>query len=99
LDVFAASLSHIRAVGTIRVLFALGLLVLLPFAGWQKITERQTNMDVVAKTLTEKTAPSDLILLSPWQYGIPFNWYYGGETPWLTLPQVTEHRLHRYDLV
>jgi hypothetical protein len=36
--------------------------------------------------------------VSPWQLGISLNRYYQGETRWVTLPLITDHRIHRYDL-
>ena len=42
--------------------------------------------------------PTDLIVLSPWQYGISFNRYYHGRTPSITLPAISDLRVHRYDL-
>jgi hypothetical protein len=99
MDLFAASLSHAVAVRVGRILACLTLVVGLPFAAVPKLEVRQTNVDIIAKFLEERSAPSDLIVVSPWQYGIPFNWYYKGRAPWVTLPELTEHRMHRYDLI
>lgn len=74
---------------------AVGLVVL----NLSVVLERQTNIDLVARTVAEKASPDDLIVVNPWQIGIPFNWYYKGQTPWVTLPQISDHRIHRYDLI
>ena len=63
-------------------------------AGW-----RMTNLDLVAQELTRRAAPGDLILVNPWYYGVSFDRYYRGTTPWVTLPPLDDHRFHRYDLV
>ena len=98
-DLLANALSSFNSVRLIRFAIALVLLASLPFANWPSLLERQTNMDVVAKKLETIASPTDLIVVAPWQFGIPFNWYYHGTTPWVTVPQLSDHRMHRYDLV
>src|SRR4051812_17557429 len=99
LDLTALALTHNRIVRLGRIVLPALLLICLPIAAWPKITQRQTNIDMVAETLGQKASPADLIVIAPWQYGIPFNRYYHGSTRWLTLPDLSEHRLHRYDLI
>ena len=60
---------------------------------------RQTNADLVAQTVTRGAAPGDLVLVNPWYDGISFGRYYRGKAPWITLPEMTDHRYHRYDLL
>ncbi len=81
-----------------RLIFALIALIVLPINAWPKIGERQTNIDIVAKKVTELAKPADLIVVAPWLYGISFNRYYRGQTPWITLPSIRDLRIHRYDL-
>ncbi|PYK59274.1 MAG: hypothetical protein DME43_09320 [Verrucomicrobia bacterium] len=83
----------------IAAALATGALVLAPFADWSAITERQTNVDVAARTVAAQAAPSDLIVVVPWQFGIPFNSYYRGSAPWMTIPNISDHRVHRYNLI
>lgn len=83
-------------VGRLILVIALGCL--LPFAGWTTITTRQTNSDLVAHAVEVAASPADLIVVTPWQLGIPFNWYYHGKTSWITVPNIADHRIHRYDL-
>ncbi len=66
---------------------------------WQHLTTRQTNADLVARELARSAAPQDLIVVLPWYYGVSFNRYYAGPARWLTLPDVADHRIHRYDLL
>jgi len=81
-----------------RLIFTLIALIALPINAWPKIVERQTNIDIVAKKVTELAKPADLIVVAPWLYGISFNRYYRGQTPWITLPSIRDLRIHRYDL-
>jgi hypothetical protein len=48
--------------------------------------------------VTERAAPNDLVLVVPWQFGIPFNRYYHGPAHWMTIPKIEDHAVHRYDL-
>jgi hypothetical protein len=98
LDFLAATLSSWRWVRIGRLLFAAIALTVLPLNIWPKIIERQTNIDIVAQKVTELAGPTDLIVLAPWQYGISFNHYYHGITPWMTLPTISDLHVHRYDL-
>jgi hypothetical protein len=81
----------------------LGLVLLfavtLPFFNWSKITERETTVDLLAKNLAQYARADDLIVVNPWFLGPSFSWYYHGKTRWVTLPDLTEKRIHRYDLI
>jgi hypothetical protein len=98
LDGLASSRLTVKWIRVSRLLVALAALAVLPFYVWPKIIERQSNIDVVAKKVTELAKPADLIVVAPWQYGISFNRYYRGATPWITLPKIADLRVHRYDL-
>ncbi len=60
---------------------------------------RQTNVDLVAVRLAREAAPNDYIVVNPWYFGVSFERYYQGVTPWATVPPLADHGLHRYDLV
>jgi hypothetical protein len=60
--------------------------------------ERQTNIDTVAAHLTESARPGDLIVISPWQYAISLARYYPGPLKSVALPNISDLRVHRYDL-
>jgi hypothetical protein len=53
----------------------------------------------VAQRLTKEAGPDDFIIVSPWYCGITFDRYYKGPAFWNTLPPLTDHSIHRYDLV
>ena len=60
---------------------------------------RQTNADWVAQTLRTEIHPGDLVLVSPWYFGVVLQRYYSNDFD--TIPPMTraELRIHRYDLV
>jgi hypothetical protein len=58
---------------------------------------RQSNADLVAETLQRQARPGDLILVSPWYYGVALQRYYTNRFD--TIPPVTELRIHRYDMM
>jgi len=66
---------------------------------WQHLAARQTNADLVAREVAQSAAPQDLVVVLPWFYGVSFNRYYRGPARWLTLPDIADHRIHRYDLL
>jgi hypothetical protein len=65
----------------------------------QEIQVRQTNADRIASRLEESAQAEDLIVVSPWYYGVAFQRYYRGKAPWITVPPLEELRIHRYDLL
>jgi hypothetical protein len=60
---------------------------------------RQTNVDLIVRHLERSARAGDLIVVNPWYVGITFARYYRGEVPWLTLPPIEDHTIHRFDLV
>jgi hypothetical protein len=83
----------------VKLGFGSAALIVAPFADWSAIMERQTNVDIAARTVAARAASGDLIVVVPWQFGIPFNRYYRGSAPWMTIPNITDHQVHRYDLI
>ncbi|HST31143.1 MAG TPA: hypothetical protein VLK27_09940, partial [Chthoniobacterales bacterium] len=82
-----------------RILIAMVALVFLPFKVWGVAHERLTDIDILAHKLEQEAAPNDLIVVNPWHFGPSFYRYYHGSTPWITVPTMSEHRVHRYDLM
>jgi len=66
---------------------------------WQQAAQRQTNIDLVAARVAASAAPDDLVVVNSWYYGVSFNRYYSGAARWLTVPDIPDHRVHRYDLL
>ncbi len=82
----------------LRIVAALAIAVPLTLWAWDMNGARQTNIDLVAAKLEALADKDDYIVLNPFYLGLPFNRYYHGTTPWTTLPEIAEHRIHRYDL-
>ncbi len=59
----------------------------------------QTDVDTLARRLTQDGAADDYIIVHPWYCGATFARYYRGAAQWSTLPQLSDHFLHRYDLL
>jgi uncharacterized membrane protein len=60
---------------------------------------RMTNMDLVAARIAAEAGPGDLVVVIPWYCGISYLRYDRGTVPWVTLPELADHRIHRFDLV
>jgi hypothetical protein len=73
-------------------------IIALPVFLWPVVTLRATNIDILAKTLEKDAGTQDVIIVNSWSRGISFNRYYHGHTRWLTVPNIEDHRTHRYDL-
>jgi hypothetical protein len=99
LDLIASNLCTANWLRLVRLGFGAISLIVAPFADWSAITERQTNVDLVAQAVTARAAPSDLIVVVPWPFGIPFQRYYRGAARWITIPSIADHQVHRYDLM
>ncbi|HJX97431.1 MAG TPA: hypothetical protein VJ281_01015 [Chthoniobacterales bacterium] len=82
-------------VRVVRLCLAILLAAALPFFVWPKITERETTVDLLAKNLERYARGQDLIVVNPWFLGPSFSWYYHGQTRWITLPELSEKRIHR----
>ena len=99
LDLTATTLSRMHWFRIARLLFAITARVFLPFQVWSVSHQRLTDIDILASKLQKEAAPTDLIVLNPWHYAPSFYRYYHGPTPWITVPTMSEHRVHRYDLM
>lgn len=73
------------------------LLVVTTVAAVGSVTQRQSNLDLVATYLRQYARPGDLIVVYPWHYGVSFDRYYDGAVPFMTVPDVAGHDFHRFD--
>ena len=62
-------------------------------------TPKYTNIDLVVSRLNELTAKGDLIVVSPFYYGITLQRYYRGPAASITVPPIEDLELTRLDLV
>src|SRR5207244_6435469 len=99
IELLASNLVHKTSLRITRLVLVIATAIGMPFALWPKIIERQTNADIVARKLEESAQLRDVIIANPWFLGISFNWYYHGNTPWITCPTMVDHRMHRFDLL
>jgi hypothetical protein len=99
IDLAAGILSRVRWFRIARIIFAIAALLLLPFELWNVAHERLSDIDTVAHKLEQEAGPNDLIVVNPWHFAPSFYRYYQGSTPWITVPSMNEHRVHRYDLM
>lgn len=60
---------------------------------------RMTNVDLVAARIAAEARPEDLVVVAPWYMGVSYERYARGATPWMTLPNLWDHRRHRFDLL
>jgi hypothetical protein len=60
---------------------------------------RFTNVDLLAKKVAADAGKHDLVVVTPWQIGITFDRYYYGTSEWTTVPPISDHATHRYDLL
>jgi len=82
-----------------RVVLALALAATQLPGALPRLRMRMTNADLVARRLAVTAAGGDLVVVSPWHFGISFDRYYRGPASWMTLPQVADHQMHRHDLL
>jgi hypothetical protein len=82
-----------------RVVLVLALAATQLPAALPRLRMRMTNADLVARRLAVTAAGGDLVVVSPWHFGISFDRYYRGPASWMTLPQVADHKMHRHDLL
>lgn len=99
IDLISGMLARVQWIRISRLFLAVAALSFLPFGLWKPAHERMTSIDVVAHKLEEEASPNDLIVVNPWHFAPSFYRYYHGPTPWITVPTMNEHRVHRYDLM
>lgn len=73
-------------------------LVMAPSMG-EGARTRSSGIETMAAVVGAHADPGDLVVVNPWFMGIPFDRYYRGRAPWMTLPDIPDHRIHRYDLL
>lgn len=98
-DLLVAILSHINWIRLARLCLATAGLIGFSILAWPQVMQRQTNMDLIARTLEKSATGQDLIVTNPWYYGVSFNWYYHGSAPWVSVPEMNDHHVHRFDLL
>lgn len=68
-------------------------------ATWQAAHTLQSNVRVYASNMSQQVTAKDLIVVTPWWFGMSFDRYYKGEAKWITMPMLSDHRSYRADLM
>ena len=87
------------AIRTLGLCLALTVAVISFRPLFARARMRMTNCDRIATVLEQRATGDDLIIVTSPLYGITFQRYYHGQTDWVTLPQVEDFTLHRWDLL
>jgi hypothetical protein len=98
-DTILGTLSKIHSIKIARNITACLLFVMALSVVPGEIFIRLTNVDLFSNILNKEAKAQDLVLVYPWYEGITFKRYYHGGAPWQTIPEISDHKLHRYDLI
>jgi hypothetical protein len=55
---------------------------------------RMTNIDIGAQQIAAAARAEDLVVVYPWTCGVTFDRYYRGPAPWITVPELAQHKHH-----
>ncbi|HST31078.1 MAG TPA: hypothetical protein VLK27_09605 [Chthoniobacterales bacterium] len=99
IELIVGLLSQFAWIRIARLALVIALAAALPIFAWPKIVERETNLDLLARNLQSYVRDSDLIIVNRWFLAPGFSWYFHGPARWMTLPELSEKRIHRYDLL
>jgi hypothetical protein len=66
---------------------------------WRDAGLRKTAIDTDAEKIAFLVGERDLILISPWYYGVTFHRYYHGGANYLTVPPDDSRLYHNYDFL
>ena len=89
--------SHLGRASRLGAAVLAVLALALPVTALARV--RMTNVDLVEARIAAEAAPGDLVVVAPWYMGISYLRYARGSTPWMTLPDLPDHRIHRFDLL
>ena len=98
-DIFWNAVPRQTAVRALGLCLALIVAITSFRSLFERSQTRMTNCDQIAAMLEQRAVADDLIIVTSPLYGISFKRYYHGRTNWVTLPQVGDLTLHRWDLL
>jgi hypothetical protein len=99
LELASSSFAASAAIRTVKLLVCVVAVTAMWWSNWPTLIARQSNIGLIANYLNSQAKSDDLIVVNPWFFGVSFNRYYRGVASWVTLPVLSEWRIHRYDLV
>ncbi len=77
---------------------AVAAAVLAPTA-YEATNVRLTNVDLLANAIAGHAQAEDLVIVDYYIYAISFQRYYHGKAPWVSVPDLSDATLHRWDLL
>jgi hypothetical protein len=80
------------------ITFVISLSVIVSSSAWNYAHVKMTNIDEIAAKISTSASDQDLVVVEPFTYGITFMRYYHGKAPWITIPDMNDHLVHRWDL-
>lgn len=87
---------RIRTVFLVAVIAAAGVEARLASDG---VKIRFSNAAEVAGRINTEAEPADFVVVTPWFCGISFDRYRKPALAWETIPPLSDHTVHRYDLL
>jgi hypothetical protein len=83
------------------ILPALALVIGIPAAANAptELKRRATNMPELIAAIEREGGPQDLVIITEWYVGLTFNHLYKGNKPWMTIPDMGRHSVHRMDIL
>lgn len=87
-----------RPWGMVRIGFLAGLIAWGIIPAWKEAHTRRSDVDLIAAAISANASEQDVVVVPVWE-GITFNRYYRGRAPWMTIPPINSHLVHRSDLV
>jgi uncharacterized membrane protein len=99
LDALSGVLRKGAAPVIVNSLLLIAAAALLGPTAYRATQIRLTNVDLIAATISAQAHESDLIVIDNCFYAISFNRYYHGRTPWVSVPELQDLSLHRWDLL
>jgi hypothetical protein len=99
IDLLANLLCRSVRLRVARLVLVVAIVLVSAPAVWPKLFRAQSNVSAICRALGSQAGADDVIVVERWTVGVSFNWYYHGSTRWMTVPPVSDHRSHRYDLL
>jgi hypothetical protein len=93
--IFLAAWRWARPAATILAVLTISMTFLFELPA---VKCRQTNVDLIAASLSTEVAPNDYVIVHPFFCGVTFERYYKATASWTTLPPLDDYTLQRYDL-
>lgn len=93
-----ASRPALRPWGLLRIAFLVVVMTWGARSAWEEAHTRRSNVDLIAAVLGKNASEKDLIVVQGAWQGITFDRYYHGRAPWVTVPPIDSHKVHRLDL-